>query len=76
MHAERDLRARIEEVPYWWHSIDLGDGAVTPGRKPIEELESPLCELQLPDRREDRGRHRRLGRLLLLRRRVLGQPRA
>ena len=26
-----DLRERVEAVPLWYHSIDLGDGLVTPG---------------------------------------------
>ena len=27
------LQERVEAVGFWWHSIDLGDGVVTPGRK-------------------------------------------
>jgi tRNA (mo5U34)-methyltransferase len=44
------LAERVEAVAMWWHSIDLGEGVVTPGRKPVDaraELES----LQLPDLR-------------------------
>jgi tRNA (mo5U34)-methyltransferase len=34
----------------WWHSIDLGESVVTPGRKPVD-LERELRALQLPDLR-------------------------
>ena len=27
------LHAAVDAVPAWWHSIDLGDGVTTPGRK-------------------------------------------
>lgn len=28
-----EVRRRIDEVPYWWHSIDVGHDVVTPGTK-------------------------------------------
>jgi tRNA (mo5U34)-methyltransferase len=28
-----ETRRRVEEVPYWWHSIDVGNEVVTPGFK-------------------------------------------
>ena len=53
------------------HSIDLGDGVVTPGGKSREQL---AHELTAPARshRQDGPGHRRLGRVLRLRR---GAPR-
>ncbi|MCU1369622.1 MAG: hypothetical protein JWO77_816 [Ilumatobacteraceae bacterium] len=33
----------------WWHSIDLGDGIVTPGTKPLETLQAEIAALQLPE---------------------------
>jgi tRNA (mo5U34)-methyltransferase len=33
------LRARVAEFP-WWHSIDLGNGLVTPGRVPLPDCVS------------------------------------
>lgn len=48
----RQLRRRVDAVPVWWHSIDLGDGVVTPGRKADGQelfLEGELMALQLPD---------------------------
>src|SRR5919202_3078365 len=50
----RRLQERVDAVPVWWHSIDLGDGVVTPGRKTDGHdafLERELRALQLPDLR-------------------------
>jgi tRNA (mo5U34)-methyltransferase len=44
-----DLAERVADVPFWWHSIDLGDGVVTPGFKDPELLEREWTQLQLPD---------------------------
>jgi len=33
----------------WWHSIDLGDGYITPGAHKIEELRDNYARLNLPD---------------------------
>lgn len=33
----------------WWHSIDLGDGRITPGVHRIEELRDNYDRFQLPD---------------------------
>ena len=46
----RALEQRIAEVPRWWHSIDLGDGVVTPGLKPSDP-ETELAGLRLPNLR-------------------------
>jgi tRNA (mo5U34)-methyltransferase len=51
---KRDVSARqaaVDLVPFWWHSIDLGDGIVTPGRKGAEQLAGELATMQLPDLR-------------------------
>jgi tRNA (mo5U34)-methyltransferase len=44
-----DLRARVADVGFWWHSIDLGDGVVTPGTKSSDWLEQELARLELGD---------------------------
>jgi tRNA (mo5U34)-methyltransferase len=44
------LAARVAEIPMWWHSIDLGGGVVTPGRKPVD-MAVELEALRLPDLR-------------------------
>lgn len=41
--------ARIKEVPFWWHSIDVGSGATTPGHKSPVALAAELETLDLPD---------------------------
>jgi tRNA (mo5U34)-methyltransferase len=47
----QELRARVEGVGHWWHSIDLGDGVVTPGAKSSQWLEAELDRLELGDLR-------------------------
>ncbi len=47
--ARRALRDAIDAVPFWWHSIDLGDGIVTPGVKTPAIHDRELAELALPD---------------------------
>lgn len=39
---------RVKGVPFWWHSIDLGLGIVTPGHKTPEILRQELDLLRLP----------------------------
>jgi tRNA (mo5U34)-methyltransferase len=33
----------------WWHSIDLGNGVITPGAIPLAEMQANFAYLQLPD---------------------------
>lgn len=47
--GRRRLRDRVDEIPFWWHSIDLGHGVVTPGHKPPAVLQAELDALALPD---------------------------
>ena len=50
LEGARDrLQERVEAVPYWFHSIDLGDGIVTPGHKPAAVLAQEFDALGLPD---------------------------
>jgi tRNA (mo5U34)-methyltransferase len=44
----RAIRRRIDEVPFWWHSIDVG-GVTTPGAKDPAELARELAAVDLPD---------------------------
>ncbi len=48
MTGHRSLTGEISALR-WWHSIDLGDGVVTPGYKSPELLETELAALRLPD---------------------------
>jgi tRNA (mo5U34)-methyltransferase len=43
------LRERVEGVGFWWHSIDLGAGVVTPGAKSSADHASELERMALPD---------------------------
>jgi tRNA (mo5U34)-methyltransferase len=50
------LQEEINAIPYWWHSIDLGGGVVTPGNMAaLSGLDGRTCmqraidTLQLPD---------------------------
>ena len=40
-----------EEVGFWWHSIDLGQGVITQGFKTPEVLAREIRTLQLPEMR-------------------------
>jgi len=39
----------VDDTPYWHHSIDLGDGVVTPGGKTPHHFYDELRRLKLPD---------------------------
>ncbi|MCP4659871.1 MAG: methyltransferase domain-containing protein [bacterium] len=43
-----ELRQTAESVPFWWHSIDLGRGVVTAGRKSAANLGAELAALEIP----------------------------
>lgn len=47
--GSQDLRARVDEVGFWWHSIDLGQGVVTPGVKTPAIIARELESLHLPE---------------------------
>ena len=51
MFERVDLERKVAEVPFWWHSIDLGGGVVTPGIKSLDVLQRELGYLELPDLR-------------------------
>jgi tRNA (mo5U34)-methyltransferase len=40
--VDSELQSRVKQVPFWWHSIDLGGGVITPGSKSAQELEREL----------------------------------
>lgn len=47
----RKLAKSAEHVAFWFHSIDLGGGVVTPGRKTADRLEAEWRALDVPDLR-------------------------
>jgi tRNA (mo5U34)-methyltransferase len=52
MSFSRDeLLQMSQSVPLWWHSIDLGQGVVTPGTLSAAFLANRIRELNLPDLR-------------------------
>jgi tRNA (mo5U34)-methyltransferase len=44
-----ELQRLVDSVPVWFHSIDLGEGVVSPGVKTADLLRDELAALQLPD---------------------------
>lgn len=46
--SSSELQRRIDEVPFWFHSIDVG-GVTTPGLKTAEHLRTELASLRIPD---------------------------
>ena len=47
---ERDKKLElIGRVPFWFHSVDLGDGVITPGFKTSEILAGETANMKLPD---------------------------
>ena len=43
-----DIEQIIASTPFWFHSIDVGNGVVTPGQKSSKLLELELSRLKLP----------------------------
>ncbi len=44
-----ELQQMADSVPFWFHSIDLGEGVVTKGFKSAKQQEDELKALRLPD---------------------------
>jgi hypothetical protein len=36
--SKEQLEAMAQSIPFWWHSIDLGNGVTTNGFRSLEEL--------------------------------------
>ena len=51
MYSKAELEQMAASAGTWWHSIDLGQGVVTPGKKSARFLAKELQSLQLPDLR-------------------------
>jgi tRNA (mo5U34)-methyltransferase len=47
--TQEELATISHSVPAWWHSIDLGQGVITPGWKSAEQLRNEVDALHLPD---------------------------
>jgi len=44
-----DLQRKVDDVGFWFHSIDLGQGVVTKGVKSAQKLDYELRKCNLPD---------------------------
>jgi tRNA (mo5U34)-methyltransferase len=44
----RELADKVASIPFWFHSIDLGMGVITPGLKSLESHRRELASLRLP----------------------------
>jgi tRNA (mo5U34)-methyltransferase len=44
-----ELKTKVQAVPFWWHSIQLAEGVITPGVKTPEMLAQELNNMRLPD---------------------------
>ena len=44
----RELQDKVAAIPFWFHSIDLGMGVVTPGLKSPEQHRRELDSLRMP----------------------------
>ena len=49
MTPGRATADEVAAVPFWWHSIDVGDGVVTGGHKSADLLAREWAEMRLPD---------------------------
>jgi tRNA (mo5U34)-methyltransferase len=49
--AVTELQHKIAEIPFWFHSIELAAGVVTPGMKSQEQHTRELASLRMPDLR-------------------------
>jgi tRNA (mo5U34)-methyltransferase len=47
--ADVSAKSAVAQVPFWWHSIDVGDDVITPGHKSADLLVEELEQLQLPE---------------------------
>jgi tRNA (mo5U34)-methyltransferase len=49
--TKAELEQMVRSVPFWFHSIDLGQGVATPGMLTQEVMREKLAGLRLPDMR-------------------------
>ncbi len=47
--ARTDAESLIADVPFWWHSIEVAPGVVTPGQKTPEQLSAEVGTFRFPD---------------------------
>ena len=47
--SAQEVRRRVDLVPFWFHSIDVGHGIITPGKKSADVQRAELESLRIPD---------------------------
>src|SRR5436190_3212468 len=47
--TQEQLKEMARAVPFWWHSIDLGQGIVTDGFKSAKHLQREVEAFRFPD---------------------------
>lgn len=47
--SKAEKQKLIESVPFWYHSIDVGDGLITPGKRSIKQMRDMFGQFQLGD---------------------------
>jgi len=45
----REISDKVAAIPFWFHSIDLGMGVVTPGLKSLQQHKQELLSFRFPD---------------------------
>ena len=45
----QEITRKVQSVPFWWHSIELANGVVTPGKKTPDSLKKEAASLRLPN---------------------------
>lgn len=43
-----DAQCLVDSVPFWWHSIDLGEGVISPGLNSLDFLRSEWDAMSVP----------------------------
>src|SRR4051812_46257253 len=51
MSTVTELEQKVAAIPFWFHSIELAAGIVTPGLKSPEQHTRELASLRIPDLR-------------------------
>jgi len=49
MKTRAELEQLAASVPFWWHSMDLGQGVVTPGHRKLSDLDAFAQKIRLAE---------------------------
>jgi len=48
-NSQQNTRDMVNAVPFWWHSIDVGSGVITPGHKTPAILKREWERMRMPN---------------------------